>query len=38
MDAKYGYDIRTEIVGTKGTLFVGSLRQTALTVMTRAGS
>ena len=38
MDAKYGYDIRTEIVGTLGTLFVGSLRQTALTVMTRAGS
>jgi len=38
MDAKYGYDIRTEIVGTRGTLFVGSLRQTALTVMTRAGS
>ena len=25
MDAKYGYDIRTEIVGTKGTLFVGQL-------------
>ncbi len=38
MDAKYGYDIRTEIVGTRGTLFVGALRQTALTVMTRAGS
>jgi len=29
-----GYDIRTEIVGTRGTLFIGSLRQTALTVMT----
>jgi predicted dehydrogenase len=38
MDAKYGYDIRTEIVGTKGTLFVGQLRQTPLVVMTRAGS
>jgi scyllo-inositol 2-dehydrogenase (NAD+) len=38
MDAKYGYDIRTEIVGTRGTLFVGSLRQNALTIMTRAGS
>jgi predicted dehydrogenase len=38
MDAKYGYDIRTEIVGTRGTLFVGRLRQTPLTVMTRAGS
>ena len=38
MDAKYGYDIRTEIVGTKGTLFVGQLRQTPLVVMTRAGA
>jgi predicted dehydrogenase len=38
MDAKYGYDIRTEIVGTKGTLFVGQLRQTPLVVLTRAGS
>lgn len=38
MDAKYGYDIRTEIVGTRGTLFIGSLRQTALTVMTATGS
>jgi len=37
LDAKYGYDIRTEIVGTRGTLFVGQLRQTPLTVMTRAG-
>jgi predicted dehydrogenase len=38
MDAKYGYDIRTEIVGTQGSLFVGQLRQTPLLVMTRAGS
>lgn len=38
MDAKYGYDIRTEVVGTKGSLFVGQLRQTPLIVMTRAGS
>lgn len=38
MDAKYGYDIRTEIVGTRGSLFVGHLRQTPLVVMTRAGS
>jgi predicted dehydrogenase len=36
--AGYGYDIRTEIVGTKGTLFVGSLRATALEVLTQAGS
>lgn len=27
-----------EIVGTRGTFFVGSLRKTALTIMTRAGS
>jgi len=38
MDAKYGYDIRTEIVGTRGSLFVGHLQQTPLIVMTRAGS
>jgi len=38
MDAKYGYDIRTEVVGTKGTLFVGHMRQTPLVLMTRAGS
>jgi predicted dehydrogenase len=34
LDAKYGYDIRTEIVGTKGTIQVGSLRRTAVTVLT----
>ena len=38
MDAKYGYDIRTEIVGTRGYAFRRVVRQTALTVMTRAGS
>lgn len=38
MDAKYGYDIRTEIVGTQGSLFVGRLRQTPLVMMTRDGS
>ena len=38
MDAKYGYDIRTEVVGTQGSLFIGRLRQTPLVVMTRAGS
>jgi scyllo-inositol 2-dehydrogenase (NAD+) len=36
--ARYGYDVRTEIVGTKGTLFVGSVRATALEVLTDAGS
>ena len=38
MDAKYGYDIRTEVVGTKGTLTIGHMQQTPLVVMTRAGS
>lgn len=38
MDAKYGYDIRTEIVGTKGTLAIGHIRQTPLVMMTRSGS
>ncbi len=31
----YGYDIRTEILGTKGTLQVGYLRETPLTVLTK---
>jgi inositol 2-dehydrogenase len=31
----YGYDIRTEILGTKGTLKVGYLRETPLLVMTK---
>ena len=35
--ALYGYDIRTEIVGSKGTLMVGYLRRTPQVVLTRAG-
>lgn len=35
--ARYGYDIRTEVVGTKGTLMVGYLRQTAEVVLTAGG-
>jgi predicted dehydrogenase len=38
LDAQYGYDIRTEIVGTKGTIQVGRLQQTPLVLMTRGGS
>ncbi len=34
----YGYDIRTEVVGSKGTLQVGYLRQTAQLVLTGAGA
>jgi len=33
----YGYDIRTEILGTAGTLKIGYLRETPLYVMTREG-
>jgi scyllo-inositol 2-dehydrogenase (NAD+) len=35
--ATYGYDIRTEILGTKGALHVGYLRHTADSVLTSAG-
>lgn len=31
----YGYDIRTEILGTEGTLQIGYLRETPLTVLTK---
>jgi scyllo-inositol 2-dehydrogenase (NAD+) len=37
VQANYGYDVRTEIVGSKGSILVGSLQQTPLTVLTRAG-
>jgi inositol 2-dehydrogenase len=33
----YGYDIRTEILGTKGTLKVGYLRETPLLILTEQG-
>jgi inositol 2-dehydrogenase len=33
----YGYHITTELLGTAGTLRVGYLRETPLTVMTKAG-
>ncbi len=35
--AIYGYDIQCELVGAKGTLQVGYLRQTPLTLLTRDG-
>jgi predicted dehydrogenase len=31
----YGYDIRTEILGTQGTLQIGYLRETPLMVLTK---
>ncbi len=33
----YGYDIRTEVVGADGALFIGRLQQTALLTLTRQG-
>jgi predicted dehydrogenase len=38
MQACYGYDIRTEIVGSKGTLMLGYLRQTPELVLTASGA
>jgi scyllo-inositol 2-dehydrogenase (NAD+) len=35
--SRYGYDIYTEVVGSKGTLRIGYLRQTAVTVLTGDG-
>jgi len=36
-DALYGYDIRTEILGTEGGLNIGYYRETPLLVMTKQG-
>jgi len=35
--AIYGYDIQTEVVGTKGTLQIGYLQQTPVLTLTREG-
>lgn len=35
--ARYGYDIRAEVIGTDGTLQVGYLQETAVLTMTSAG-
>jgi predicted dehydrogenase len=37
VQALYGYDVRTEIVGSKGSIFVGSLQQTPMTVLSTKG-
>jgi predicted dehydrogenase len=36
--AVYGYDVRTEIVGSKGSIFVGSLQQAPAVFLTARGS
>lgn len=35
--AIYGYDIRCEVVGSRGTIEIGYLRETPITVLTRDG-
>ncbi|MEW8978290.1 MAG: inositol 2-dehydrogenase [Symbiobacterium sp.] len=35
--AFYGYDIRGEVIGTKGTITIGYQRQTPIMLLTRAG-
>lgn len=37
VQAIYGYDVRTEIIGSKGSILVGSLRQTPATFLTSHG-
>ena len=36
-NAVYGYDIRTEVLGTEGSLWIGYLQQTPTLVLTRDG-
>ncbi len=36
-NAVYGYDIRSEVLGSEGGLLIGKMQQTATLVMTRAG-
>jgi scyllo-inositol 2-dehydrogenase (NAD+) len=37
-NARYGYDIRTEVICTKGSVFIGDLRQTACVVLNAKGA
>jgi inositol 2-dehydrogenase len=37
VQAIYGYDVRTEVVGSKGSVFVGSVRQAPATFLTATG-
>lgn len=37
VQAVYAYDVRTEIVGSKGSIFVGSIRQTPVTFLGAQG-
>jgi predicted dehydrogenase len=33
----YGYDVRTEVIGDRGTVFIGGLEQTAMVIATEEG-
>ncbi|HSU69414.1 MAG TPA: Gfo/Idh/MocA family oxidoreductase, partial [Tepidisphaeraceae bacterium] len=37
IDARYGYDIRTEVIGTQGTIQIGHIQRTPVTVLTAEG-
>jgi scyllo-inositol 2-dehydrogenase (NAD+) len=37
IDAKYGYDIRTEVIGTHGTIQIGHIQRSAVTLLTANG-
>ena len=37
VQAVYGYDVRTEIAGSKGSILIGSLQQTPMTFLTTEG-
>ena len=37
VQSAYGYDIRTEIVGSEGSILIGSLQQTSATFLTKNG-
>jgi len=38
VQAIYAYDVRTEVIGSKGSVFVGSIQQTPATFLSAAGS
>jgi inositol 2-dehydrogenase len=38
VQAEYAYDVRTEILGSKGAIFVGSIEQTPVAFLTAKGS
>jgi inositol 2-dehydrogenase len=37
VQSTYGYDVRTEIAGSKGSILIGSLQQTSVTFLTSEG-